>query len=202
MLEIGKYHNLQVIKKLDFGVYLQGEENEEILLPRAYITDELKIDDYIEVFIYRDSEDRVIATTLKPFAIVNDFAYLQVKSVNKTGAFLDWGLPKDLMVPFREQKEKMIEGKYYLVKIYLDSITDRIVASANIRRFLGGDISVLHEGQKVDIIIYDKTELGYNVIINSEFLGLVYKMKYSKEFPQVKKLLDMLKSSEKTGKLI
>jgi len=201
MIEIGKYHKLKVIKKLDFGIYLDGGNDEEILLPKAYIKNEINIGDFINVFIYRDSEDRLIATTLKPFAIVDEFAYLKVKSINKIGTFLDWGLPKDLLVPFREQKEKMVEGKYYLVKIYVDIATDRIVATANFRRFMSDDFSLLNEGQEVEILIFDKTEIGFNVIINSNYLGIIYKNEIFKRISIGDKTKGYIKKLREDGKI-
>ena len=129
MLEIGKYNDLEVVKKVDFGLYLKSGEL-EILLPLKYIAEGTKIGDVLNVFIYKDSEDRVIATTLKPYAIVDEFAFLRVKEVNQTGAFLDWGIEKDLVVPFREQGKKMEEGKKYVVRIYLDHSSERLAASA------------------------------------------------------------------------
>ena len=200
MIEIGKYHDLEVIKKLDFGMYLDCE-GEEILLPRSYIPENTEPGDILLVFLYRDSEDRIIATTLKPFAIVGDFAVLSVKSVNSTGAFLDWGLPKDLLVPFREQKEKMVEGKKYLVKIYIDTTTDRIAASCNLSRFLSKDISSLEDGMEVDLIIGYKTELGFNVIINSEFSGLLYKNEIFKRIKTGDKTKGWVKKLREDGKV-
>jgi predicted RNA-binding protein (virulence factor B family) len=116
-IALGKYNNLEVIKELEFGMYLDGGD-EEILIPRSYIPEGTKIGDFIDVFLYRDSEDRLIATTMKPFAQVGEFAYLTVKDVNQLGVFLDWGLVKDLLVPFGEQSHKMAVGRKYLVYIY------------------------------------------------------------------------------------
>ena len=137
MVKLGKYNTLKVVKELDFGMYLDGgEEFGEILIPTKYIPKGTKVGDEIEVFLYLDSEDRIIATTLKPFAQAGEFAYLQVKSVNRIGAFLDWGLPKDLLVPFREQRSEMKEGYKYIVYIYADVESQRLVASAKLNKFL------------------------------------------------------------------
>jgi len=127
MVEIGKLNRLKILKEVDFGVYLDGDWLGEILLPKKYVPQNCKPDDMIEVFVYFDSEDRPIATTEKPIAMVGEFAFLKVVSVSSFGAFLDWDLPKDLLVPFREQKNKMKEGYSYLVYIYVDDETDRIV---------------------------------------------------------------------------
>ena len=130
MVETGRLNKLKVVKIRDIGAYLDGAELGEILLPKRFVTQNVKIDDEIEVFIYLDSEDRVIATTQKPFAMVGDFALLKVVSVTSVGAFLDWGLQKDVLVPFREQKKKMEAGQSVIVFIYLDEKSNRIVASS------------------------------------------------------------------------
>ncbi|MDE5649577.1 MAG: GntR family transcriptional regulator, partial [Duncaniella sp.] len=137
MVKIGKYNTLKVVKNVDFGVYLDGGEGLEILLPAKYVESPLYPGDEIEVFIYRDSEERLIATTEHPYAQVGEFAFLQVNAVNRIGAFLDWGLTKQLLVPFSEQKVKMREGMICLVYIYLDDVTKRVVASAKIEKFIG-----------------------------------------------------------------
>jgi predicted RNA-binding protein (virulence factor B family) len=175
MVEIGKYNTLRVVKEVDFGIYLDGgEEYGEILMPSRYVPEDVKPEDDIEVFIYNDSEDRIIATTEKPYATVGDLKFLKVKAVNRTGAFLDWGLPKDLLVPFREQRAKMVEGGTYLVYVYLDTDTDRIVASAKIDRFLDNILPEYEQGDEVDLMIAEKTDLGYKVIINNTHWGMIY----------------------------
>lgn len=174
MIEIGKYNTLGIVKILSFGAYLDGGEMGEILLPIKYLPSESQVDDIIEVFIYNDSEDRIIATTDRPFAQVGDFAYLRVQEVNKIGAFLDWGLVKNLLVPFREQKETMQAGKSYIVYIYIDEETDRIVASAKIDKFLDKTSKDYKENQEVELLIKNKTDIGYNAIINGKHLGLLY----------------------------
>ena len=175
MAIIGKLNKLKVIKQLNFGVYLDGEELGEILMPGRYVPENCKPDDMVEVFIYRDSEDCLIATTEKPFAMVGDFALLQVASVNAAGAFLDWGLPKELLVPFREQSIRMEEGNWYMVYIFLDAESNRIAASSKLNKFLDiipRDYSI---GQEVDLIICTQTEIGYKAIINNQHWGVLYK---------------------------
>jgi len=175
MVEIGKYNTLRVVKEVDFGIYLDGgEEYGEILMPSRYVPEDVKPDDELEVFIYNDSEDRVIATTEKPYAAVGEFKFLKVKAVNRFGAFLDWGLPKDLLVPFREQKAKMVEGGTYLVYVYLDDETDRIVASAKVDKFLDNKIPEYEEGEEVNLLVAEKTDLGYKVIIEGLHWGMIY----------------------------
>jgi predicted RNA-binding protein (virulence factor B family) len=175
MVEIGKRNYLKLNRTVDFGGYLDGENLGEILIPKRYLKPEVQVDDIIEVFVYNDSEDRIIATTDFPLAQVGDFAWLQVKSVGSFGAFLDWGLPKDLLVPFREQNLKLAEGKYYLVYIYLDILTKRIVASVKLDKFLDNVPPEYSMGEEVKIIISNETELGYKVIVNSLHWGIIYK---------------------------
>lgn len=174
MAKIGRYNLLQVIKEVDFGIYLDGGRDGEILMPKRYVPEDCKPGDRIDAFVYLDSEDRLIATTEEPLAQVGDFAYLRVSSVNAIGAFLDWGLLKDLLVPFREQKMKMQEGNSYIVYVYLDEDTRRIVASAKINRFLDKEEPELEPNQLVDLLIYQKTELGFKAIINNRYQGLLY----------------------------
>ncbi|MHC1704552.1 MAG: S1 RNA-binding domain-containing protein [Tenuifilaceae bacterium] len=175
MAEIGKLNNLRVVKEVDFGLYLDGGEHGEILIPKRYVPENCKPEDIIEVFIYLDSEDRIIATTEKPFIKVGEFAMLQVAAVTPMGAFLDWGLPKDLFVPFREQKQKMEEGKWYIVTCYLDYDTKRLVASAKIEKYLDNLPPDYEAGEEVELLISGETDLGFNAIINSKHLGVLYK---------------------------
>jgi uncharacterized protein len=174
MPSVGKYNNLIVLKELDFGMYLDGAELGEILLPRHYIPDDCKVGDEIVVFLYFDSEDRIIATTEKPFAIVDEFALLRVKSVDQVGAFLDWGLMKDLLVPFREQKTRMEEGRSYLVYVYYDKSSNRIAASAKLEKFLNRIPMNYSVGQEVELLIWQATDLGYKAIINDCHQGILF----------------------------
>ena len=175
MVEIGKYNTLRIIKILSFGAYLDGGDGLEILLPTRYVPQDAKVDDNIEVFIYHDNEGRLIATTTKPLAVAGEFQFMEVKSVNKTGAFLEWGLMKDLLVPFKEQKMPMKEGKWYLVYVHVDHVTKRIVASARIDKYLDNTIPNYTFNQEVDLLVADETEIGYKVIINNTHWGLVYR---------------------------
>ncbi len=171
---IGQLNNLIVKRITGVGFFLADEAGNEVLLPNKYIPEGLRVNDTIEVFIYNDSEDRPIATTLKPLIKLNEFALLQVKQVSPIGAFLDWGLEKDLLVPFREQNSKMLEGKNYVVHLYTDERTRRLVASAKVHRFLNNDNLQLTEGDEVDLLVFAKSELGFKVIINSQYEGLIY----------------------------
>ncbi len=174
MAEIGKNNLLTVARREEYGLYLKDENGDEILLPNRYVTDDMTIGDEIEVFVYTDSEDRPVATTEKPFAQVGDFALLRVKSVNSVGAFLDWGLMKDLLVPFREQKVRMAAGRSYIVYVYLDDESQRVVASAKLDKFLDNKIPQYKFRQKVDILVVQRTDLGYKVIVDNLFWGMIY----------------------------
>ncbi|MDR1556953.1 MAG: GntR family transcriptional regulator [Tannerellaceae bacterium] len=174
MLEIGNYNTLKIIKDLDFGVYLDGGEGLEILLPARYVPVNVKTGDEVEVFIYHDNEGRLIATTARPLAVVGEFRFMEVKSVNPTGAFLNWGIMKDLLVPFREQKMPMQEGRWYVVYVHLDHLSGRIVASARIEKYLDNVVPSYIKGQEVDLLVTDETDIGYKVIINNLHWGLVY----------------------------
>ncbi|MDR1454163.1 MAG: GntR family transcriptional regulator [Tannerella sp.] len=173
-METGKMNTLKVIKTVDFGVYLDGGEGREILLPARYVPQGCGEGDEVDVFIYHDNEGRLIATTLRPLATVGEFQWMQVKEVSAVGAFLEWGLMKDLLVPRREQKTPMQEGRRYLVYVYLDFVTKRIVASARIDRFLDNVPPPYERNQEVDLIVAESTEMGYKVIINHQHWGLAY----------------------------
>lgn len=174
MLFIGKYNNLTILRLTSVGMFLGDVEGEEVLLPNKYVTDEMEIDDTIRVFVYNDSEDRPVATTETPKIIRNEFAYLQVKDVNDYGAFLDWGLLKDLFVPFREQKDRMQLGEWYIVFLYLDHKTSRLLASSKWNAFVENDRLTVKEGDEVDLLVAERTDLGFNVIVNQYHKGLIY----------------------------
>ena len=174
MAEIGKLNKLRVVKEVDFGIYLDGDIHGEILMPKRYVPEGCKPEDIIDAFVYMDSADRIIATTEKPYAMVDEFALLTVVSVNQVGAFLDWGLMKDLLVPFSEQTVKMEEGKSYMVYIYLDNESRRIVASAKLDQFLDNTLPLFETGEAVDLIVCSKTEIGYKAIVNNTWWGVIY----------------------------
>lgn len=175
MAEIGKINTLTVVRETENGVYLDGENLGEILMPRKFVTDEVKANRQAAVFIYSDSEDRLVATTENPLAMVGEFAFLKVIETNRFGAFLDWGLPKDLLVPVSEQKAKMTEGKTYLVFVFPDKLTNRIAASAKIDKFLDNISPEYQPGEKVDLLVAEETEIGYKAIVNNQHWGILYK---------------------------
>lgn len=173
-IELGKYNTLEVVKEVAFGMYLDGGEEGEILLPSRYVPQDCKVGDKLNVFIYLDNEERLVATTLTPLVQVGQFACLEVAWINQYGAFLNWGLMKDLFVPFREQKMKMQVGKKYVVHAHLDDESYRIVASAKVDRYLSKEKAAYESEQEVDILIWQKTDLGFKAIINDEYSGLLY----------------------------
>ena len=201
MIEIGKYKTLRVIKVVDFGVYLDGEERGEILLPNEYVPKDCFPDDYLKVFIYFDSEDRIIATTEVPNIQVGEFAWMKVVSTSSVGAFLDWGLRKDLLVPFREQRDRMTEGKSYLVYAYVDDASDRIVATAKIEKYLGNVPVQYKPGQEVDVLIARKSDLGYNVIVDNLHWGLVYRNEIFRPLRLGQKLKGYIKEVREDDKI-
>lgn len=184
MVEVGKYNTLKIVKDLDFGVYLDGGDDLEILLPARYVPKNVKPGDEVEVFIYHDNEGRIIATTARPKALVGEFQFMEVKAVNNTGAFLEWGIMKDLLVPFKEQKMPMREGNWYLVYVRIDHVTGRIMASARIEKFLNNVPPAYENNQEVSLIVADETEIGYKVIINNLHWGLIY---HSEVFQRLEK---------------
>lgn len=175
MLEVGKYNTLPVLREIDHGYILDGGEDwGDILLPFNSAPRKCAEGDLLDVFIYFDSEDRIIATTEKPRAVVGQFSLMRVVAEEKVGAFLDWGLKKDLLVPFAEQKEKLKTGRSYVVWLYLDKGTGRIVASTKLDKFINKYPGSYEMGQEVDLLIVRKTELGYKTIINNLHWGLLY----------------------------
>ncbi len=171
---LGKVNTLIANRSTDNGFYLIDEQENEVLLPNKYVSETLKSGDSLSVFVYKDSEDRIVATTTNPTIQRHQFAYLKVKDVNKVGAFLDWGLDKDLLVPFFEQDQKMEAGKSYVVYLYLDQETDRLVASSKVQDFIEDEDIDLKEDQEVKLIVTKKTDLGFKVIIDNLFEGLIY----------------------------
>jgi len=174
MPDIGKLNTLPIARSSDFGLFLDGGDLGDILLPNRYVRSEWGPGDEIEVFLMLDSEDRLTATTLKPYAMVDEFACLRVVSCSAVGAFLDWGLPKDLLVPFREQKVKMQEGRSYVVRVYLDDVSKRIAATAKLDKFLDKTPGNFTTGQAVDLLICDKTDLGYKAIVDGTHWGILF----------------------------
>jgi predicted RNA-binding protein (virulence factor B family) len=179
-MNIGQYNDLTILRFTAPGAYLGDDEDNVVLLPGKYLRDEMEVGDVVSVFIYKDSEDRIVATNETPLIFLDGFAYLKVKDVNAFGAFLDWGLEKDLMVPFKEQNLKMEDGKYYLVTLQMDDLTDRLFATTKVNRYLDECTDETLLNQEVDLLICDTTDLGIKVIVNQRYAGIVYRNDVSK----------------------
>ncbi|MBK1882336.1 GntR family transcriptional regulator [Luteolibacter pohnpeiensis] len=174
MAHIGERATLTILREKNFGLFLDGGDLGEILLPRREMPVKWEIGGQVDVFLYNDSEDRPVATLKQPFAMPGQFARLKVVEVTDVGAFVDWGLPKDLMVPFREQKVRMVPGKFYIVRVYLDENTGRIAASTRLARYLDQTPPPWRGGEAVSLIPYGKTPLGYKAIIDHTHSGLLF----------------------------
>lgn len=200
-IELGKFNRLEVVKEVEFGMYLDGGEEGEILLPLRYVPEECKVGDKLNVFIYLDNEERLVATTLTPLVQVGQFACLEVAWVNQYGAFLDWGLMKDLFVPFREQKMKMQVGKKYVVHAHLDDESYRIVASAKVERYLSKERAAYQPGEEVEILIWQKTDLGFKAIIEHQYGGLLYESEIFRPLQAGMTLKAYVKQVREDGKI-
>lgn len=200
-IRLGDFNTLTVVKSVDFGLYLDGGKAGEILLPTRYVPEEVEIGDELRVFIYLDQDERVIATTEEPLAKVGDFAYLEVNWVNQYGAFLDWGLMKDLFCPFREQKKEMEMGNSYIVHVHIDEETYRIVASAKVDRYLNKETCPYKPGDEVNILVWQKTDLGFKVIVENEYAGLVYEDQVFTHLQTGDRLKAFIKTVRPDGKI-
>lgn len=206
MIEIGKYNTLTILRETKVGLYLGSpDENtdpsEDILLPNKYVPEHFVIGNEITVFVYLDYEERPVATTLKPYILLNEFALLRVNYTNKFGAFMDWGLEKDLFVPFKEQARPMEQGHLYLIYMYMDEMTDRLVGSSRINQFLDNENITVENGEKVDLIVSHITELGINVIINEKHQGLLYKNEVFEDLRTGDKIVGYIKNIRPDGKI-
>jgi len=201
MSQIGRMNTLHVLRTVDFGVYLDGEELGDILLPKREVPAGTQLDDQIEAFIYFDSADVIIASTHKPKAQVGEFAWLQCIDTNNTGAFLDWGLPKDLMVPYREQSYQLIKHRWYVVYVYLDRVSNRIVASTKLDKFLNQNSPDLQVDDQVELLIAALTNLGYKAIVEGEYWGLLFKDQVFKPLKQGQRLKGYIKNIRPDGKI-
>ncbi|MDE5900180.1 MAG: GntR family transcriptional regulator [Muribaculaceae bacterium] len=203
MLKIGQYNRLKINRLTDFGAYLDGGNGVEILIPSRYLSGVPAPGDEIDVFVYNDSEDRLIATTETPAVAVGDFGFLRVVDVNpRMGAFLDWGISgKDLLCPFNEQRDRMMRDKYYLVYAYLDYATKRIVASSKIEKFLGNTFPEYEAHQKVNVLVWQRVDIGYKVIVDNLFAGMLYADELI-EHPEIgSKIIAYVKKVRDDGKI-
>ncbi len=198
---LGDYNNLEIVKRVSFGLYLDGDEDGEILLPAKYVPDGYDIGDIIKVFVYLDNEERLVATTEEPLAKVGDFALLRVAWTNDYGAFLDWGLLKDLFVPFSEQEGKMVKGNSYLVYVTIDRKSYRIYASARLDKFLSRTKPPYETDEEVDIIVWRRTDLGWKVIVNGNHSGLVFANEVFRDLKTGDRLKGYVKRVRTDGKI-
>ncbi|HBY86036.1 MAG TPA: GntR family transcriptional regulator [Colwellia sp.] len=198
---IGKFNLLNIVAIMDKGAYLDGGDLGEILLPKRDLPETCQIGEKIKVFLYLDSAERLVATTTIPLAQVGEFVSLKVVQVNKIGAFLDWGLPKDLLVPFTQQHSEMEVGKYYLVRVFLDQITNRIAASSKLDKFIDIWPADYQQGDKVNLIIGGKTDLGFKAIVNDLHWGLLYDNEIFQHLRVGKKIPGYIKQVREDGRL-
>lgn len=198
---LGDYNNLEIVKRVSFGLYLDGDEDGEILLPAKYVPDGYDIGDIIKVFVYLDNEERLVATTEEPLAKVGDFALLRVAWTNDYGAFLDWGLLKDLFVPFSEQEGKMVKGNSYLVYVTIDRKSYRIYASARLDKYLSRTKPPYETDEEVDIIVWRRTDLGWKVIVNGNHSGLVFANEVFRDLKTGDRLKGYVKRVRTDGKI-
>jgi uncharacterized protein len=196
----GKFNRLHITKIVEFGVYLHGDDLGEILLPMKWVPDNCKPNDEVEVFVYFDSSDRLIATTMKPYAVVGDFAFLKVNAVNDVGAFLDWGLEKDLLLPYREQKYKVEENNWYVVYVFSDD-KGRIAASTVLDKYIDTETSELTIGQEVELLLYAASDLGFKAIINNRYEGVIYANEVFQQLKRGQKLRGYIKYVREDGKV-
>lgn len=174
MIYLGEYNTLKISRSAEQGLYLSDNEGQSVLLPNTFCPKDYEIDDELTVFVLNDSEDRLIATTETPKITLNHFALLKVSALTKFGAFMEWGMEKELMIPFREQKDELEEGRWYVVFMGLDDETDRLFGSTKLQKYLQNEELTVKEGDKVKALVYKKTDIGYTVIVNEEHFGLVF----------------------------
>ena len=201
MIKIGEYNTLEILRESEQGIYLADADGNEVLLPNRYVPEEFKIWESIDVFVYLDNEERPVAVTDEPYVTVNDFAMLRCNQVTQHGAFLDWGMVKELFCPFKEQAFKMKAGGWYLIYCYLDEETGRLVASSKTNRFLDNKDLTVQQFDEVDLIISHPSELGMNVIVNKKHHGLIYKDDMYKELSVGDKLKGIVKKVRHDNKL-
>ncbi|MEM6348422.1 MAG: S1-like domain-containing RNA-binding protein [Bacteroidota bacterium] len=202
MISIGEYQSLRIERDMPQGYYLSDDEGNEVLLPRNFVTPEMQIGDALAVFVYNDSEDRPVATTETPIFSVHEFAYLEVVDTNEIGAFCDWGLAKALFVPFRNQVRRLEKGEQHVIYMYLDKLTKRLVGTTKIDKYLIKETEEEFEmGEEVDLLVYAKTELGYNVIVDKRYKGLIYNNEIHQPIQVGQQLTGYIKPLRGDGKL-
>jgi predicted RNA-binding protein (virulence factor B family) len=200
-MEIGKTNKLKAARTTDNGCYLMDEEGNEVLLPNAYVTPDLSLGDEIDVFVYKDNDQRITATTLTPKVELEQFAYLEVKDVNNAGAFMDMGIVKQLMVPYSEQPVKMEIGDSYVIFFMLDEETDRLIGSAKLEDFVFTEGLDVAEGDEVEVLPYKRSDLGMNVIVNGLYQGLIFRSDIHRPLSVGEKITAFVKNIRADGKI-
>ena len=201
-VQVGDYNRMEVVKIVDFGIYLDGGELDNILLPKKFVPDNTQLGDTLHVFVYLDSDDLLIATTQRPRIRVGHCAYLKCVAANEIGAFMDWGLAKDLLVPFSEQNKPMQVGNSYMVYAYIDSASERIAGSTKLSKYLAETAATSHQpGQAVDMVICGRTDLGYKAVINGTHLGLLFKDDVLQKPVYGKKIRGFIKGIRADGRI-
>ncbi len=200
-MKVGTYHNLEILRFTSVGIYLGNENKQEILLPTKFVKNSFKVGQELKVFVYLDNENRPIATLLEPYTTVCHFAFLEVMELTDFGAFLDWGLEKQLLLPFANQKQKVKPGEHHLVYVYEDKKTNRLVASAKWENFINKNTSNIELHQEVDLLILGSSELGINCIVNNEYRGLAFHNENFKKVESGDQLKGYVKNIRPDGKL-
>ena len=201
MINIGEYNTLTILREKEPGLFLSDEEDNEVLLPNRYVPKEFKIWDKLEVFVYLDNEERLVAVTDQPYIKKGDFAVLRCNQVSEHGAFLDWGMVKELFCPFREQAFKMKKGGWYLVYCFVDEKSERLVASSKTNKFLSNQELTVEQFEQVDLIVSHPSEIGMNVIVNKKHLGLIFNDNIFQDLSVGDKLKGIVKKIRKDNKL-
>ena len=201
MIEIGRYNKLRILSQNTIGLLLGDKSGESVLLPKKYCPESYELDDEIKIFVYLDNKGNKIATNVIPKILFNEFALLKVTAVTDVGVFMDWGMEKELFVPFREQTQKMEEGRWYIVYLDLDKKTDRLYASSRIERHLQNEVLTVVENEKVHLLVMQKTDLGFSVIINNAHKGLVFKNEIFKKLNIGDKLNGFVKKIHEDNKI-
>lgn len=200
-MQLGEVNELQILRFTSSGAFLGDQEGNDVLLPGKYLTDEMDLDDLIDVYLYKDSEDRLVATTERPLIELNGFEYLNIREVGIFGAFADWGLEKDLLIPFKEQHQKLEKGQIALVTLQIDEATNRLFGSTKVRRYFEKCVIPIEENRPVDILICDKTDLGVNVIVENRYSGLIYNNDLSRFTKKGEKSVGYVYNVREDGKL-
>jgi predicted RNA-binding protein (virulence factor B family) len=200
-VKLGEYNELRIDRFTSPGAYLEDEEGNDVLLPTKYIDPSFKIDDMVNVFLYKDSEGRIIATTRTPYLTIGQFAVLRIAEVNQFGAFAEWGVEKHLLIPFKEQPKRLEEGKYYLIHLYIDDATQRLVGTTRVKMYLYPADEQLERNQNVELLVCEKTELGVKVIVNHRYNGLIFHSDVHKQLRMGDKLPGFIKNIRPDGRL-